>query len=209
MPLQTLSHVLLECPVAREVWEWFAGKWRQLVPGFAVALGNQRVLLLDELAAEHVPQALRPLWTHLRLLLLKSLWCGRGDDARGRAPQTAASIQHHFLAELRQQVANDWQRTLHDIRWNAGVPASWFRGRSPELEIAEFKQLWCVGGVIAGVTATPAGAAAMESSRPLVRELCLGVGKHLLACDEVMMDADACFLTVIEVVLGFSIDRPL
>src|SRR4029079_9668061 len=32
VPLQTLSHVLLECPVAREVWEWFVGKWRQLVP---------------------------------------------------------------------------------------------------------------------------------------------------------------------------------
>ena len=60
-----------------------------------------------------------------------------------------------FLAVLRQQVENDWQRTMHDIRWNAGVPASWFRGRSPELEVADFKQLWCVGGVIAAVTAIP------------------------------------------------------
>lgn len=163
VPLQTLSHVLLECPVAREVWEWFVGKWRQLVPTSGVVAGDPRVLLLDELAAEQVQQGLRPLWTHLRLLLLESLWCGRGDVARGKAALSAASIQQRFLSVLRQQVENDWQRTLHDIRWNAGVPASWFRGRSPELEVADFKQLWCVGGVIAAVTADPqTGAAAME-----------------------------------------------
>ena len=163
VPLQTLSHVLLECPVASEVWEWFVGKWRQLVPSSRVVAGSPRVFLLDELAADQVAQELRPLWTHLRLLLLASLWVGRGDVARGRAAQSAAGIQQRFLAVLRQQVENDWQRTLHDIRWNAGVPASWFRGRSPELEVAEFKQLWCVGGVIAAVTADPqTGAAAME-----------------------------------------------
>ena len=163
VPLQTLSHVLLECPVASEVWEWFVGKWRQLVPSSSVVADSPRVFLLDELAADPVAQELRPLWTHLRLLLLESLWVGRGDVARGRAAQSAAGIQQQFLAVLRQQVENDWQRTLHDIRWNAGVPASWFRGRSPELEVADFKQLWCVGGVIAAVTADPqTGAAAME-----------------------------------------------
>jgi hypothetical protein len=47
LSLQTLSHVLLECPVAREVWEWFVGKWRQLVPASGVVAGNLRVLLLD------------------------------------------------------------------------------------------------------------------------------------------------------------------
>ena len=34
VPLQTLSHVLLDCPVAREVWEWFVGKWRQFCSCF-------------------------------------------------------------------------------------------------------------------------------------------------------------------------------
>jgi len=163
VPLQTLSHVLLECPVAAQVWEWFVGKWRQLAPDSGVAASNPRVLLLDELAAEQVAQGMRPLWTHLRLLLLESLWCGRGDVARGKAALSAAGIKQRFVAVLRQQVENDWQRTMHDIRWNAGVPASWFRGRSPELELADFKQLWCVGGKIAAVTADPqTGAAVME-----------------------------------------------
>lgn len=120
-----------------------AGKWRQLVLGFAVAVDDQQGVVLMELTADQVAQDMRPLCTHPRLLLLESLWGGRRDAALGRAAQAAAGIQHRFVAELRQQVENDWQRTLHDIRWNAGAPASWFRGRSAGLEIADFKQL-CV-----------------------------------------------------------------
>lgn len=56
----------------------------------AVKIDDPWVLLLDELIAEQVAQNVRPLWTHLRLLLLKSLWNGRGDAAHSRAAQTAA-----------------------------------------------------------------------------------------------------------------------
>jgi hypothetical protein len=155
VPLQTLCHVLVECPVASEVWEWFLGKWRQLDTTSIVAANNVQVLLLDELSAELVADDLRPLWTHLRLLLLESLWVGRGDVARGRVAQSAASIQRRFVAVLRQHVDNDWRRTLHDIRWDAGVPASWFRGRNPELATEVFEHLWCLGGVLATVNADP------------------------------------------------------
>ena len=57
-PLQTLSHVFLECPVAVEVWDWFLRLWRRIAPfsivtsthaGFAAGNGlalffQQRVL---------------------------------------------------------------------------------------------------------------------------------------------------------------------
>ena len=110
-----------------------------------------------------VPQALQSLWTHLRLLLLESLWSGRGDPARDRAAKSGAAIKHRFVAVVQQQVSSDWQRTKQDIRWQAGVPASWFRGRSPELEIAEFEALWCVGGAIATVCSdSQTGAASMS-----------------------------------------------
>ena len=52
---------------------WASGGSWFLTSG--VVADDPRVLLLDELAAEQVPQGLRPLWTHLRLLLLESLWC--------------------------------------------------------------------------------------------------------------------------------------
>jgi hypothetical protein len=149
-PLQTLSHVLLECPVAVEVWDWFMQLWRRIAPLSIVAASSQ-VVLLDELDELHVAKDLQPLWTRLRLLLLESLWNGRGLPSQGTAAQSAASIKHRFVAVLQQQVSNDWARTKHDIRFNAGVPASWFRGRSPELDVEAFEDLWCVHGVIAVV----------------------------------------------------------
>ena len=165
VPLQTLRHVLLDCPVAAEVWSWFLQKWRQVDPTSIVSAADPQVLLLDELLDHQVARDLRALWTHLRLLLLESLWNGRGDPARGQAAQSAASIKHRFVAVLRQQVQNDWQRTLQDIRWNAGVPASWFRGRSPELELEDFEHLWCVSDVIARVSQDPQTGAAQMNFR--------------------------------------------
>jgi hypothetical protein len=158
VPLQTLTHVLLECPVAVDVWGWFLTLWRRIDPTTTVAASSQ-LLLLDALSVAVVSLPLQPLWTHLRLLLLESSWVGRGDPAKDMTALSADAIKHRFVAIVKQQVLNDWRRTKHDIRWHAGVPASWFRGLSPELEIADFKALWCAGGVIAMV-GTLTGAAA-------------------------------------------------
>jgi hypothetical protein len=162
VPLQTLTHVLLECPVAVAVWGWFLTLWRRIDPTTTVVVSSQ-LLLLDALSVDVVPLRLQPLWTHLRLLLLESLWVGRGDPSQAGAALSADAIKHRFVAVLKQQVLNDWQRTKHDIRWHAGVPASWFRGLSPELEIADFKALWCVGGVIAMVGTSPLTGAATHA----------------------------------------------
>ena len=162
VPLQTLSHVLLDCPVAVEVWSWFLTLWRRIHPNTTVAATVQ-LLVLDDLSVDLVPLPLQPLWTFLRLLLLESLWSGRGDSAKGKAARSADAIKHRFVGIVHQQVRNDWHRTKHDIRWHAGVPASWFRGLSPELKVADFKALWCVGGVIATVGADPLTGVATHS----------------------------------------------
>ena len=108
---------------------------------------------------------LQPLWTWLRLLLLESLWNARGLPSQNRPAQSAASIKHRFVAQLRQQVSNDWERTKHDIRFNAGVPASWFRGGSPEMAVEGFEEFWCVNGVIAVVEGDESSGAAEMSFR--------------------------------------------
>ena len=123
-PLQTLSHVLVECPVAVEVWAWFLQLWHRIA-ALSVVAASPQVVLLDELDEVYGAKDLQPLWTRLRLLLLESLWNGRGLPSRGRPAQSAASVKYRFVAELQQQVSNDWARTKHDIRFNAGVPASW------------------------------------------------------------------------------------
>ena len=73
-PLQTLSHVLLECPVAQEVWDWFLSVWCRIDPT-SIAVASQQ-LLLDEVSAEVVAVDLQPLWTHLRLLLNIGVFVG-------------------------------------------------------------------------------------------------------------------------------------
>jgi hypothetical protein len=163
-PLQTLSHVLLECPVAGEVWDWFLQLWRRIAP-WSIVAANSQLMLLDELDTLYVAKDLQPLWTWLRLLLLESLWTARGLPSRNRPAQSAASIKHRFVAVLQQQVSNDWERTKHDIRFNAGVPASWFRGGTPAMAVEGFEEFWCVNGVIAVVEGSESSGAAEMSFR--------------------------------------------
>jgi hypothetical protein len=163
-PLQTLSHVFLECPVAVQVWDWFLQLWRRIAP-WSIVTANPQVMLLDELDTLYVAKDLQPLWTWLRLLLLESLWHARGLPSHDRPAQSADSVKHRFVAVLQQQVVNDWERTKHDIRFNAGVPASWFRGGSPGLSVGGFEEFWCVGGVIAVVEGGGSSGAADLSFR--------------------------------------------
>ena len=107
VPLQTLSHVLLECPKAQEVWQWFfSSVWRRIDVNSS-ASASQQLLLLNDLSEEVVSQALQPLWTQLRLMLLESLWLGRGDLARGKPAQSASAVKHRFVQVLKQQVQDD------------------------------------------------------------------------------------------------------
>ena len=53
-------------------------------------VGSSGVLLLDDLSEWALPAALLQLWTHLRLLLLESIWmvrcgCSRAGQAAGEA----------------------------------------------------------------------------------------------------------------------------
>lgn len=159
-PLETLTHVFLECPVAARSMRWFKQLWARIQPGAAVPLTPQ-VMLQDDTSTFKPAQELAFLWTFLRLLMLKSLWDTRNQRA-GQPSHTAQAVVCRFVKSLQQQVTRDWQRVMTDIRWEAGVPASWFRGRDPQLEQEEFKAKWCVRGVIATGGAHPVhGAAAL------------------------------------------------
>ena len=92
------------------------------------------------------PQALRPLWTYLRLLLLESLWVVRcASDGR---PFSSASAVSRFRAALQQQLTQDWLRTQGDIRLNSGVPLSWLKGCNPVSSQDQFAVKWRTVGVL-------------------------------------------------------------
>lgn len=144
--LETLSHLFVQCPIAVQVWAWFAQVWAKVQPGAAVDFSSIRLLLLDDSSVWQPPAALQQLWTYLRLLLLESIWVVR-CSSNGR-PFTSSQVTSRFLAELQQQLKQDWARTQGDIRLNSGVPLSWLRGRSPVLSPAKFTAKWQRSGVL-------------------------------------------------------------
>jgi hypothetical protein len=101
-------------------------------------------VLLDDGSVWQPPKELQQLWTHLRLLMLESIWSVRcGSSGR---PYSSTQVVSRFLSVLRQQIQQDWVRTSGDIRIDSGVPLSWLRGRSPVLSIMRFVSKWGVAG---------------------------------------------------------------
>ena len=110
-----------------------------------------QVLLADDAGVWRPSGGMGPLWTLLRVTMLKSVWVVR--CAQRRQPEQhvfhRVAILQVFVQEIRSLVLRDWARVQGDVRVQAGVPLSWLRGRRPAMELAEFQQVWCGRGVIA------------------------------------------------------------
>lgn len=144
--LESLTHMFVRCPAIREAWVWFAGMWDRVQPGAGVDCSDVRVLLLDDASVWRPPAELQQLWTHLRLLMLESIWVVR-CTTHGRQ-YSSSQVVSRFLAALQQQLKQDWVRTRGDIRANSGVPLSWLRGRNPDLSSDKFVAKWRSDGVL-------------------------------------------------------------
>ncbi len=144
--LESLTHVLVQCPVAAAAWAWFARVWRRVQPDAEVDFGSVRILLLDDGAAWQPPPPLRRLWTYMRLLLLESIWVVRCSS--NGVPYSSRTVISRFLAALQQQLKQDWARTQGDIRLNSGVPLSWLKGCNPVLSQDQFAAKWRAEGIL-------------------------------------------------------------
>jgi hypothetical protein len=118
--LESLSHLFVGCPSVRGAWQWLEGVWDRVQPGAGVDCSDVRVVLLDDGGVWQPPAELQHLWTHLRLLMLESVWTVRCESS-GK-PYSSAQVVGRFVAVLQQQVRHDWARTQGDIRINSGVP---------------------------------------------------------------------------------------
>jgi hypothetical protein len=149
--LESLSHLFVTCPSIRGAWNWFRMVWEQVQPASGVDCSNFRTLLLDDASVWRPPKALQQLWTHLRLLMLESIWAVR-CGAEGR-PYSSAQVVARFRVALQQQLKQDWARTQGDIRVDSGVPMSWLRGRSPVMLPERFVAKWRPAGLLYTVEA--------------------------------------------------------
>ena len=144
--LESLSHLFVTCPAIRGAWNWFAAMWAQVQPASGVDNSSCRTLLLDDSSGWQPPRELQQLWTHLRLLMLESIWVVR-CEAEGH-PYSSAQVVARFRAALQQQLQQDWARTQGDIRVDSGVPLSWLRGRSPVIQPERFVAKWRAAGLL-------------------------------------------------------------
>jgi hypothetical protein len=138
--------VFVACPGIRGAWDWFGTVWDRVQPGSGVDFRSVRVLLLDDSSVWQPPRELQQLWTHLRLLMLESVWVVR-CAAEGR-PYSSAQVVARFRVALQQQLKQDWARTQGDIRVDSGVPMSWLRGRSPVIPPERFVAKWRPAGLL-------------------------------------------------------------
>jgi hypothetical protein len=130
----------------RGAWHWFTAVWAQVQQDSGVDCSNFRTLLLDDSSVWQPPLELQQLWTHLRLLMLESIWVVR--CAADGSPYSSGQVVARFRAALQQQLKQDWARTQGDIRVDSGVPMSWLRGRSPVILPERFVAKWRPAGLL-------------------------------------------------------------
>eukprot|EP00775_Hariotina_reticulata_P015263 gene15263-biopygen2822 len=130
-PLETLSHVFVQCPVTQQAWCWWQAMWLRLDPAAGHMPLDPHLLLVGQ-GSWAPSQQCAALWEYLRTLMLHSLWVAR-CSAAGSPSHTAQSVVGRFVAAVTHQATLEWQRVCSDIRWNTGLPFSWFRGRDPSI----------------------------------------------------------------------------
>ena len=138
--------MFVQCPIARQVWQWFARLWHRVQPASQVDFSSTRIVLLDDGSVWQPPAELQQLWTYMRLLMLESIWSVR-CRSNGK-PYASRQVISKFLAALQQQLKHDWARTQGDIRINSGVPLSWLKGRNPVMPQHKFAARWQGSGVL-------------------------------------------------------------
>jgi exonuclease III len=136
--LETLTHAFMDCPDVAPALDWLLA-----VVGHLAGQRPPRdplVLLADadwRWQPGQPPQ--RALWQIFRVAYLGCAWAAR-LEGRG----SAEAIVRSLVAALTIGVQRDWRRATADVLAAAVgiVPTVWFRGRSPQLKLEQFRQRW-------------------------------------------------------------------
>ena len=155
--LETMQHLFLSCPDVSAAADWLCKLWPCVAPGQAAPPVSAAVLLADDHRVWQ-PQgtdALKELWTTLRLAWLHAVWglrCRRAADAE-RNPVSAAAIVGATVATVGRHLRRDFARTVGDARVMSSAPRHWFRGTSvPTLSVDAFLARWGFEGALCTVT---------------------------------------------------------
>ena len=150
---ETLSHMLVDCPVATQIWTWVCHLWAQY-SGAAMPPITAAVLLADDQSEWQPASHSQSAWTQLRIATITAIRDGASNRRRG-LPVTPVSIAAVIVASISAAVRRDWQRVqARDIAsLSQGFCCStWLRGRRPLLSRQEFAVMWTAHGVFCTVS---------------------------------------------------------
>ena len=153
---ETITHVLLDCPLARRVTRWLCDLWAA-VAGEANRPPRTPAVLFGDDQRSWQPRYPH-LWLRLRLTTLHTLWRkSRSTQMDTPGHPTAASIVAEIIYTCRTAIRQDWCRVIEDVRASSAAPLHWFRGRDPALTAEAFRDRWTGGGVLATLPSGPLG----------------------------------------------------
>ena len=92
----TITHVLVTCPLAAAVWDWFAATWAA-ISGEDAPPRSPDLFLVDDHRTWRPASQLRPLWHRFRLSTISQLWAAyqrmrHQPDAKPSAGGVAARV---------------------------------------------------------------------------------------------------------------------
>lgn len=145
----SLTHCFLQCATAQAAIRWLAATWARIDPAGGPPLQTAAVILAGDTRLWQPSQQGKELWTVLRLATLHALWVCDGSMPGVACNATAVACR--VIYGVRASISQDWVRVVRDIRQQAGACATWFRGRDPQLQMADFKERWCLGDMLCSV----------------------------------------------------------
>ena len=151
---ETLTHMLVICPVAQQVWTWVAGLWRAYLGAEDSPPLIAAVLLADDQSAWHPPPLGQSTWLQLRIATLAAL-SSSAQSRRSGMPTTATSVAAMVVHSLRTAIVRDWQRVVSPdtAELARGVCcSSWLKGRHPSITAHQFRQAWANNAAFCSVT---------------------------------------------------------
>ena len=155
--LETLSHALLDCPAVAPALQWLAQLWVRIDGAPQPPMSPDVWLQADPAAWQPQRTSHADLWCALRVAMLAAAWSWRLRRAASGEQFGPRHIVFSWVADVRRLVMADWQVATSSCTEMAGAHRSWFPGREPHLDLADFELRWCGGGVVAHVAQGAAG----------------------------------------------------
>ena len=146
--LETISHVFIDCPVARRVRDWacalFHAVWQRRPPPSA---DGTAVWLAGDFREWDPGGDGAVLWSILRLAVLHYLWTARCQGRQDGQPRSARTIIAQLVHYLRGCMVDDAIRAFSPLHEYAITGGEWLPDR-PTLDPSGFHTRWAYRGVL-------------------------------------------------------------